>query len=101
METHAGTGITFTLDGAPDVEVSIALSTSTSPTDFMFELSGSVDGTVQWATDDGRNGTCQMDVALEPVDDPDALLGLSVTLAGQACGAQIMESFSADLSLLS
>ena len=101
MERHAGTGITFTLDGAPEVEMSIGLSISTDPTDPGIELSGTVDGTVRWATDDGRSGSCRLDVALEPVDDPDALLRLSVILAGQACGAQIMESFSADLSLLS
>ena len=91
MERHAGTGITFTVDGAPEVEMSIELSIST---EFMFGLSGTVAGTVQWATDDGRSGSCRMEVDLESVDDPDALLGFSVTLAGQACGAQINESFS-------
>ena len=90
METHQGSGITFTLDGAPELEMHIEL---TIGTEFMITLSGTVDGMVRWATADGRRGTCALDVALEPVDDPDALLG--VTLTGQACGAQIMESFSA------
>ena len=91
MERHTGTGITFTVDGAPEVEMSIELSIST---EFMFEISGTVAGTVQWATGDGRSGSCRMDVDLESVDDPDALLGFSITVAGQACGAQINESFS-------
>ena len=90
METHQGTGITFTLDGAPELEMNIEL---TIGTEFMITLSGTVNGTVRWATADGRRGTCTLDVALGPVDDPNVLLG--VTVIGQACGAQIMESFSA------
>ena len=88
-ERHEGTGIAFTLDGAPELEVSIELSFSA---EFMLAISGTVDGTVRWATEDGRSGSCTMDVGIETVDDPDALL--SLTVAGQACGVQIMESFS-------
>ena len=90
VERHETTGITFTLDGAPDLDVDIELSVSPQ---FIFQVSGTVDGSVRWATDDGRSGTCAIDVALEPGDDPNALLSLDVT--GQACGAQIMESFNA------
>ena len=89
-ERHEGTGIAFTLDGAPELEVSIELSYSA---EFMVAISGAVDGTVHWATEDGRSGSCTMDVGIESVDDPDALL--SLTVAGQACGVQIMQSFSA------
>lgn len=93
IERHTETGVTFTLNGAPEVETSIALSISESG----LGISGTVAGTVRWATDDGRSGSCQMDVALEPANDPDALFGLSITLAGQACGTQINETFSAEL----
>ncbi len=89
-ERHEGTGIVFTLDGAPELKVSIELSFSA---EFMLAISGAVDGTVRWATEDGRSGSCTMDVGIETVDDPDALL--SLTVAGQACGVQIMQSFSA------
>ena len=89
IERHETSGITFTLDGAPELEMSIELSIST---EFVFQISGTVDGTVRWATDDGRNGSCAIDVALEPGDDPSAIL--SLTLTGQACGGQIMESFT-------
>lgn len=89
VERHQMTGITFTLDGAPDLDVDIELLVSPQ---FAFQLSGTVDGAVRWSTDDGRRGTCAIDVALEPGDDPDALLSLDVT--GQACGTQIMESFT-------
>ena len=89
-ERHEGTGIAFTLDGAPELKVSIELSYSA---EFMVAISGAVDGTVRWATEDGRSGSCTMDVGIESVDDPDALL--SLTVAGQACGVQIMQSFSA------
>ena len=90
VERHQMTGITFTLDGAPDLDVDIELSVSPQ---FIFQISGTLDGTVRWATGDGRSGTCAIDIALEPGNDPDALLSLDVT--GQACGAQIMESFNA------
>ena len=89
-ERHEGTGIAFTLDGAPELEVSIELSFSA---ELMVAISGTVDGTVRWATEDGRSGSCTMDVGIESADDPDALL--SLTVAGQACGVQIMQSFSA------
>ena len=89
-ERHEGTGIAFTLDGAPELKMSIELSYSA---EFMVAISGAVDGTVRWATEDGHSGSCTMDVGIESVDDPDALL--SLTVAGQACGVQIMQSFSA------
>ena len=89
VESHETTGITFTLDGAPDLDVDIELSVSPQ---FVFQVSGTIEGSVRWATDDGRSGTCAIDVELEPGDDPNAFLSLDVT--GQACGAQIMESFS-------
>ena len=87
---HEGTGLAFTLDGAPELEVSIELLFST---EFMAEISGTVDGTVRWATEDGRSGSCTMDVGIESVDEPEALL--SLTVVAQACGVQIMQSFSA------
>ena len=89
-ETHAGTGFVFTLDGAPDLDITIELLYSEN---FAPTISGSLDGTVRWATEDGRSGSCSVDIRIEPLDDPDAFLGLSVS--GQACTAQIMESFSA------
>ena len=90
VETHQGSGATFTLDGAPDVSMEIDL---TIGAEFSITLSGTVAGMVRWATGDGRTGTCTLDVRLDPGDDPNALL--SVTVAGQACGVQVMESISA------
>ena len=87
IERHETSGITFTLDGAPDLEMSIELSIST---EFMLGISGAMDGTVRWATGDGRRGPCALDVEIETVSDPSGLP--TITLAGQACGADIMES---------
>ena len=89
VERHQMTGITFTMDGAPDLDIDIELSISPQ---FAFEISGTVDGAVRWSTGDGRRGTCSIEVALEPGNDPNALLSLDVT--GQACGTQIMESIT-------
>lgn len=86
-ERHETSGITFTLDGAPDVEMTIELSIST---EFLFEISGTVDGTVRWATGDGRSGTCALDVDLDTVNDASGLP--TITLTGRACGSEIMES---------
>ena len=44
IERHETSGITFTLDGAPDLEMSIELSIST---EFMLGISGAMDGTVR------------------------------------------------------
>lgn len=90
VEAHQGSGITFTLDGAPDVNMDIEL---TIGAEFRFTLSGTVAGMVGWATGDGRSGTCALDVRLDSVDDPNALLSVMVT--GQACGAQVMQTVSA------
>ena len=87
VEAHETSGITFTLDGAPEVEMTIELSISP---DLLFEISGTVDGTVRWATDDGRRGICGLDVDLDTVSDPSGFP--NITLTGRACGAEIMES---------
>ncbi len=87
IERHETSGITFTLDGAPEVEMTIELSIST---EFVFGISGTVDGTVRWVTDDGRRGSCALDVELETVNDASGLP--AITLTGRACGANIMES---------
>ncbi len=87
IERHETSGITFTLDGAPEVEMTIELSIST---EFVFGISGTVDGAVRWATDDGRRGSCALDVELETVNDASGFP--SITLTGRACGADIMES---------
>ena len=87
VEAHETSGITFTLDGAPEVEMTIELSSSP---DLLFQISGSVDGTVRWATDDGRRGTCGLDVDLDTVSDPSGFP--NITLTGRACGAEIMVS---------
>ncbi len=87
IERHETSGITFTLDGAPELEMSIELSMST---EFMLGISAAVDGTVRWATDDGRRGSCALDVEIGTVSDPSGFP--TITLTGQACGAEIMES---------
>ena len=86
-ERHEASGITFTLDGAPDVEMTIELSISS---EFLFGISGTVDGTVRWATGDGRSGTCALDVDLGTVNDASGIP--TITLTGRACGSEIMES---------
>ena len=83
---HEGTGIAFTLDGAPDLEMGVELSITD---DFGLEMSGTVDGTVRWATDDGRSGSCRMDLDIEAGISPS---GFTSTLAGSACGIQVTES---------
>lgn len=87
IERHEMSGITFTLDGAPEVEMTVELSISP---EFLFDISGTVDGTVRWATGDGRSGTCALDVDLDTVNDASGFP--TITLAGRACGFDVMES---------
>lgn len=83
---HEGTGLLFTLNGAPNLGVSVTLSVMG---DLGFSVDGDVDGTVRWALDDGRSGSCRMDLELQAGVSP---TGLTSSLNGQACGSQIMES---------
>ena len=83
---HEGTRIAFTLDDAPDLEMGVELSITD---DFGLEVSGTVDGTVRWATGDGQSGSCPMDLDIEAGISPS---GFTSTLAGPACGVQFMES---------
>ena len=84
--TPEDTGLALTLNGAPNLAISLALSIMG---DFGFALSGEVDGTVRWATDDGRSGSCRIDLDIEAEI---GLSGLTATLTGQACGAQFTAS---------
>ncbi len=83
----------FTLDGAPDLVMGVELATMGA---LMLELSGGVDGTLRWATDDDRSGSCRIDLDIGTVIDES---GLDATLNGRACGMQMMESESGLLSL--
>ena len=60
--TPEDTGLALTLNGAPNLAISLALSIMG---DLGFALSGEVDGTVRWATDDGRSGSCRIDLDIE------------------------------------
>ena len=84
--TPEDTGLALTLNGAPNLAISLALSIMG---DLGFALSGEVDGTVRWATDDGRSGSCRMDLDIEAEIGPS---GFTSTLTGQACGARFTES---------
>ena len=84
--TPEDTGLALTLNGAPNLAISLALSIMG---DLGFALSGEVDGTVRWATDDGRSGSCRIDLDIEAEIGPS---GFTSTLTGQACGAQFTES---------
>ena len=84
--TPEDTGLALTLNGAPNLAISLALSIMG---DLGFALSGEVDGTVRWATDDGRSGSCRIDLDIEAEIGPS---GFASTLTGQACGARFTES---------
>ena len=84
--TPEDTGLALTLNGAPNLAISLALSIMG---DLGFALSGEVDGTVRWATDDGRSGSCRIDLDIEAEIGPS---GFTSTLTGQACGARFTES---------
>ena len=84
---HEEAGITFTLDGAPDLDTTVELSISG---EFDLEIAATLEGTVRWATDDGRSGSCRMDLEIET--SVGEACAFTTTLTGEACGAQLMES---------
>lgn len=86
---HNATGAVFTLNGAPDLDVNLAI-------EFAGDLGGSgdllaydgmLDGAVRWATNDGRSGSCPMDLDLELTGDE------NLQLTGRACGVQVSEIY--------
>ena len=90
VERHAETGLVFTLNGAPNLVANIELSAS----ELMFELRGALDGTVRWAVDEGRSGSCLIDLDLAA-----AIFEGTSSLTGQACGAQISETEALDFGI--
>ena len=91
---HEEAGIAFTLDGAPELEMGIELAVTG---DFDLEVSGTFEGAVRWATDDGRRGSCRMDLEIGAMLNE--AFGVSATLDGEACGIELMESVTGLLEL--
>ena len=87
VERHDGTGLVFTLNGAPNLVTSLELSVS----ELEFEFSGALDGTVRWAVGEGRSGSCLIDLDIAAV-----IFEGTSTLTGQACGNQISETNTLD-----
>ncbi len=96
-ERHSEAGITFTLDGAPGLEVSVEVSVGGDfqTGEVQLEISGTLEGTVRWATDDDRSGSCEMDLEIETGLNEN--FGFTTTITGQACGTQVMESETTEL----
>ena len=71
---------------APDVVIRFELSVTGAEA---IERSGNFDGTLRWATDDGRRDSCRIDLEVATTLGES---GFSVNLTGHACGLRIMES---------
>ena len=83
--TGTRSGIVFTVDGAPSVVIELSVTSELTSG----RLSGTAEGTVRWATDDDRRGSCRMDLDIAWMYDAS---GESSSLTGQACGHEIMDS---------
>lgn len=78
----------FTLNGAPNITSTFQFSRSETGT---FETTGSIVGSVEWTSGD-RSGTCV--VSLEFSGSGDDQGGLSFSLSGGVCSAQISQQVS-------
>lgn len=89
---HDASGRRFTLDGAPNVVFVIDLVSDASGA---ASLSGTYEGAVAWATDDGRGGTCAFDVAF--TGEGGSVIGRSSgTMRGSVCGVAVDHAWSTD-----
>jgi hypothetical protein len=71
------TGSTFTVNGAPNLLISGDLTVGE---DFALEGTYDMDGGFRYTSDDGRSGTCDVDVSLDFSD---------YSLSGQVCGQSV------------
>lgn len=79
-------GQTFTLTGAPSMNVAITVNSTTLGT----EWGGSVQGDVDWVTD-GRTGSCMVNMEFNGSSTP--LQSVSAQIVGNVCGFAINHSF--------
>jgi hypothetical protein len=94
-ETHqacvvsdADSGQTFTIDGAPDLNVAFDLEYT--PDDFT--VTGAYGGAVGWQTE-GRSGTCTVDLGFDASGDPGTGAG-TASLTGTVCGVTISHTIT-------
>lgn len=92
VQTHSScqvsggqTGTVYTLDGAPDLAISMTVTTS--PQAGTFNVTGAFDGAVSWAAD-GRSGTCTMDLDVTSTGNTLSASG-SNTVSGSVCGIAV------------
>lgn len=92
---HEGTGLEFTLDGHPSVTHTYDLLVQGGES---VDLSGSIEGAVDWATDDGRSGTCPIDFTIDVsgFSLSETTGSLSVSVDGSVCGVDISDSITVE-----
>ena len=88
---YPGETVVFTLNGSPDVDLMANFIVTETSLSAMI----SIDGAVAYATDDGKTGTCAMDLTITASA---SAAGVVEGLAGTACG---VNSSALDLSLFS
>ena len=81
------TGIVFTVNGDPELAVGFELAF----TETAITYSGSIKGSVRWATDDDRSGRCSIDVDVSVAIGADAV---NANITGEACGNGVDETVS-------
>lgn len=90
-----GSEVDFTLDGRPDVTHTYDISVDAGSS---LELSGIIQGAVDWATGDGRSGTCPIDFTIDVsgFSLSETTGSLSVAVDGVVCGVSISESLTVE-----
>lgn len=88
-----GSEVEFTLDGHPNVTHTYDLSVDSGSS---VELAGDIGGALDWATDDGRSGTCPIDFTIDVsgFSLSETTGSLSVAVDGVVCGVSISESLT-------
>lgn len=90
-----GSEVEFTLDGHPNVTHTYDISVDSGSS---VELAGDIEGAVDWATDDGRSGTCPITIAIDVsgFSLTETTGSLSVGVNGLVCGVSISQSLTVE-----
>lgn len=89
---HEETGRVFTLNSVGEDPSTTFTADVTVQNESDFSYSGSLNGRIDWATDDDRSGSCDLGVDFEMTGTAEG--GFSISAGGQVCGVNVSESLT-------
>lgn len=81
----------FTISGSLNLTATADFSSLNLESGISFSTDTQISGSVDWSTDDGRNGTCGITLTSEATSTGESI---SATTIGSVCGTSINETFT-------